>query len=167
MDDLQDYIFIMRKAVDSLKTATDSSEILCVSSTQLMNEYVLIEEALRAGLLKLMKLDCSAEEQESLLELTENFSSLSAEYQDAWSEEFWESYNFIKSTVDTKSLQQTQLYVINKANAEAPEFTTQVTVEVPAEKSVEMVTVGVETSEVWPAPPPLIEARRCQTCCLS
>jgi hypothetical protein len=43
-----------------------------------MNEYVLIKEALRAELHKLMKLECLAEEQKSLLELTENFSSLSA-----------------------------------------------------------------------------------------
>lgn len=164
LDDLGDYVEIMRGTVNALKATSESGETLCVSTTQLMTEFVFIEESLWIGLHSIMKLACTDEEQETLLQLTEHFSVLSADFQDTWDSETWESYNFIRSTVDTHRRQrEEQLYVLDKAKAQADaeaELRAKESLVPEVNEEVKRFDVGVETE----VPEAAIEGKRCQVC---
>lgn len=170
LDDLADYIEVMRGTVDALKTPSDSSELLCVSVMQLMTEYVLIEDSLWTGLLTLMKLACTELEQSTLLELTENFSILSADFQETWDDTYWGSYDLIRAAADTKNIEKQRaelLYVITQE--ETPDFQSEMSIHESIDshllldnKDFDRCDACVGTSGIWPEP--LLEGNKCDIC---
>jgi hypothetical protein len=61
-----------------------------------MNQYVLLEDSLLLGIQLMSEKLKNEEERSKFVECTEKFNLLAADYQDTWSEEYWDSYNLIR-----------------------------------------------------------------------
>jgi hypothetical protein len=80
-----------------------------------MAKYIYMEDSIFEGLEKLPRLANTKETQDRLLEATKKFNSLSFEFQEDWSQEFWEIYENIRDPVKaTNEIQAVSQQKINK-----------------------------------------------------
>lgn len=79
-----------------------------------MAKYVYMEDSIFEGLEKLPRQASTKESQERLLEATKKFNKLSFEYQEEWTQEYWEIYEGTRDP--TKCVSELQAISHQKIN---------------------------------------------------
>ena len=92
VEDLEDRIIVLESVVEELNSPVISKAQLEIS----LNQYVILEDSVLNGLQNLAKSAESPLSQQKLTGCIAKFNTLGADFQDTWSESYWEVYELIR-----------------------------------------------------------------------
>lgn len=110
---LEFYIGLLQERVENLKKESSNNR---EQLTEFMSEYIDLEDKILNLMQKLSQ--CPIENNQTMEELTNTFNKYWSDYQDTWSDDYWEVYNMFRHIDDKELFFQMNKKAFNNSSQE-------------------------------------------------
>lgn len=97
LPDLEDRVCVLESMIEELLGQKHGKgELEVVIPTQLLNQYVLLEESILNGVDFLQRNVKSVQDKKQIDQCSDKFNQINSDFQENWNDEFWRCYDMIK-----------------------------------------------------------------------